>query len=146
MAVRKRTIQPNIWQDENFGLLKNPLAQLIYIGCITQADDDGRMIGHPAVIKSSLFPYGFITLEQVFDALDELIAKMKNFIYYEVDKNYYIQLKNWDKHQKQQGDRRQKSLFPAPPKELAPNNMVKTLDNLRKNLETQDIIKKTKLI
>lgn len=170
--ARKRTIQPNIWQDEGFGLLK-PLAQLIYIGCITQADDDGRLIGHPAVIKSMLFPYGLVTLEEVFDSLEELNAQMKNFIYYEVDKNYFIQFKNWEKHQKQQKERRQNSIYPSPTKEVLlskcladakqPLSQVskevskkvsssgaaaknKVLDELRKSLENQGVIKKTKLL
>jgi len=171
--ARKRTIEPNIWQDEDFGML-SPIAQLIYIGCITQADDDGRLIGHPSVLRSTIFPYGIITMEQVFDAIEELNIKMKNFVYYEANNTYFVQLGSWEKHQKQQSDRRQKSLYPAPSKEIlsacvsnakqvlhqvskevskevsgsdlttAKNN--KQLDKLRKDLEGKGIIKKTKLI
>ena len=166
--IRKRMIQPNIWQDEDFGLL-SPLAQLVYIGCITQADDEGRLIGHPAVIKSIIFPYGLVTLEQVFDALQEIIAKNRNFVYYEVDKNYYIQFKKWLKYQHIRDDRKIKSTFPPQSADTSPQSAAEVkeskvkeskgkdgsgqlpsknqvLDNLRKNLEEKGIIKKTKLL
>jgi len=117
MATRKRSMQPSIWQDPDFGCLK-PLAQLIFLGCITQADDEGRLVGHPSVIKSTLFPYERVELEDVFEALEELSDKMKNFIYYSVDKTFYIQFKNWKKHQKLRDDRTQRSTYPPPPRRL----------------------------
>ncbi|HBX15871.1 MAG: hypothetical protein UV20_C0009G0053 [Candidatus Magasanikbacteria bacterium GW2011_GWA2_42_32] len=172
MAIRKRTIQPSIWQDPDFGTL-SPLAQLIFIGCITQADDEGRLNGHPAVIKSSLFPYETMTLEQIFDGLQEIINKVMNFIYYSVDGQFYIQLKNWGKHQILREDRLIKSTFPQPPKDIVAGRcrasdrqvgaevskevskevrppqaaaVIKILDGLRSDLEAKGILKNTKLL
>lgn len=175
MAMRKRTIQPDIWQDADFGSISS-LAQLIFVGCITQADDEGRLNGHPAVIRSSLFPYGFISLEEVFDALQELSIKMRNFVYYTVNDQFYIQLLNWNKHQKQKAERIVSSTFPSPPKELLSGRrradggqmasqvskevskqvskdaavrggaVINILDGLRKELEIKGIIKTKKLL
>lgn len=116
MATRKRTIQPSIWQDPDFGTL-SPFAKLVFIGLITQADDEGRLLGHPAMIASILFPYQ-PQLEQVMEALLELTHGMKNVFFYEIDGQYYIQLKNWFKHQVLREDRMQKSLIPAPKRQV----------------------------
>ena len=172
MATRKRTLQPNIWQDPEFGYLK-PLAQLLFIGCITQADDEGRLQAHPAMLKSIIFPYGRVRLEEVFDALEELQQKMSHFIFYEVDGQHYIQLEKWNAHQVLRADRMQYSTFPAPPKEALSTARPSTdrqagaevskkvskkvskaeqkklnnsLDLLRKDLEEKGIIQKTKLL
>lgn len=117
MATRKRTIQPSIWQDPDFGTL-DPLAQLIFIGCITQADDEGRLNGHPAIVKSMIFPYEQVSLEQVIDSLTEIASKMSNFVYYQVDSQYYIMFKNWLVHQTLREDRSVKSIYPQPKKDI----------------------------
>jgi hypothetical protein len=39
---RKRTIDPDLWTDDRVQALPTPLAILLYIGMISQADDDGR--------------------------------------------------------------------------------------------------------
>lgn len=113
MAIRRRTVQPNIWQDTEFGLL-SPLAQLIFVGLITQADDEGRLNGHPAIVSSMLFPYRTVALEEVMDALAEIERRMRNIIFYEVEGQMYIQFKNWLKHQTLREDRTTKSIFPPP--------------------------------
>lgn len=41
---RIRSIKPEMWQDEDFGLL-DPEAQLLFIGLISHADDHGRFKG-----------------------------------------------------------------------------------------------------
>ena len=119
--ARKRTIQPTIWQDPDFGRLSS-LSKLIYVGCITQADDEGKLIGHPAVIRSLLFPYGEPSLEEVIGSIDEIISIMKNFIYYDIDNQYYIMLKKWRDHQTLREDRMVKSIYPNPKKESLTTN------------------------
>lgn len=113
MATRRRTVQPNIWQDTEFGLL-SPLAQLIFVGLITQADDEGRLNGHPAIISSMLFPYRTVNLDDVMDAMSEIERRMRNIIFYQVEGQMYIQFINWLKHQTLREDRCTKSIFPPP--------------------------------
>ena len=176
MAIRKRSIQPCIWQDPDFGTL-SPIAQLIFIGLITQADDEGRFNGHPAVIRSQLFPYSTVDLDQVVDALDELIRRMHNVVYYELNGQFYGQFLRWKNHQVLREDRLQPSLYPAPPKSLMTGRCPASdgqpgtegkgrevskgskegtlknypqgehpLDKIRRQLEEKGILKKTKLI
>ena len=54
--ARIRTIKPEIWSDEKFGPL-DPLAKLVYIGLISQADDAGRVLDSVRLIDGTLFPY-----------------------------------------------------------------------------------------
>lgn len=122
MAIRRRTIQPSIWQDADFGAL-SPLAQLIFIGMITQADDEGRLNGHPAIVGSSLFPYRTVGLEEILDAMNEIDRRMHNVLFYENENQMFIQFKSWEKHQTIREDRMQKSLYPSPPKDNFADNV-----------------------
>lgn len=174
MAIRKRTIQPSIWQDPDFGTL-SPITQLIFIGLITQADDEGRFNGHPAVVRSALFPYGTVELEQIINSIKEITVKMRNFTYYEVNGQYYGQFRRWSDHQVLREDRLQKSIYPPPPRSdvtgiwQAHDGQVGTevskkvskgskegsknfstgehpIDKVRRELEERGIFKKTTLI
>ena len=54
--ARKRMIDPNIWQSEDFGKL-SLLAKIVFIGLFSNADDEGRGRANPVYLKSTLFPY-----------------------------------------------------------------------------------------
>ena len=142
--LKKRTIQPDIWRDEDFGKLSD-FAQLVYFGLITQSDDEGRQIGHPSVICSVLFPYkGVLLLERTVNALHEISKKMRNIIFYEHDEQFYIQFKNWHKHQYIRDDRAQKSLFPAPINKQNTKDNSNVVEKVRIELEEKGILLKTK--
>jgi len=149
MAIRKRTIQPMIWQDPDFGILGN-IAKLLVIGMITQADDEGRGNAHPLVIKANIFPFGGAEINEIFDALEEIKIKMRNLILYEIENQLFYQFKKWSNHQFLRSDRMQKSTFPAPPSRIksiiSKKENFKAIDKLRKELEEKGIINKTKLI
>ena len=49
-------IDPGFWIDEKLGTI-SPLARLLFMGLISNSDDEGRLPGHPALIKSQVFPY-----------------------------------------------------------------------------------------
>lgn len=55
--ARRRMIDPNIWQSEDFSKLST-LAKLVFIGLFSQADDEGRGRAKPIYIKSILFHNG----------------------------------------------------------------------------------------
>lgn len=113
-------IQPQIWQDPEFGSL-TPLAKLIFIGMMTQADDDGRLRTDPRLIKTQLFPYDLsITPEQVMDALENIENICKNVFFYKTERDGVIcQFVKWRIHQQLRDDRIQKSLLPPPPQSAA---------------------------
>ena len=52
--ARKRMIDPNIWESEDFSKL-SVLARLVFIGIFSNADDDGRGRGKSAYLKSIIF-------------------------------------------------------------------------------------------
>lgn len=65
-------IDPNFWIDEKLGRLKRE-ARLMFMGCISQSDDEGRLQGHTALLKSLIFPYDLdITLQEVEEWLNDL--------------------------------------------------------------------------
>lgn len=96
--ARKRMIDPGFWIDEKLGTI-SPLARLLFMGLISNSDDEGRLPGHPALIKSQVFPYDAdITPEQVTQWLGQL-EELEILIIYTVDNQTYIQIKNFLKHQ-----------------------------------------------
>lgn len=111
--ARKRMISPNIWQDPDFGQLSSD-AQIMVIGLISNADDEGRLRGNPAYLKSIIFVYKNLAFSKIQKIRDEIMCKMKNFVLYSVNGEEYIQLKNWDKYQTQREDRIIPSQYPAP--------------------------------
>lgn len=96
--ARKRMIDPSFWSDEKVGTVE-PRARLLFMGLISQADDAGRLNGHPALIKSLIFPYDYdISLSDVEQWI--CLLANKNLIQrYEVDSQKYILIPNFNKHQ-----------------------------------------------
>lgn len=96
--ARKRMIDPSIWADEDFGSL-SPEAQVLYIGIISNADDEGRLPANPAFLSASIFPFKGLTAEQAKDIRSEVLTRMKSAILYIVDGKEYIELKKWYQYQ-----------------------------------------------
>lgn len=113
--ARKRMIDPNFWVDEKLGTC-DPLARFAFMGLISQADDDGRMNGHPSLIKSVLFPYDYgITAVEVDEWLKQLETK-ELIIRYQVNNQSYICLPKFSKHQTI--NKKTDSKLPAPPLDI----------------------------
>lgn len=98
MSPRIRTIKPDIWQDEALGRV--PLgARLLYIGMITQADDEGRLRASPALLRAALFPYdGKLTIATVASWLEELQSNGLVRLYV-ARFEAYADFPTWSKHQ-----------------------------------------------
>lgn len=95
--ARKRLISPEIWESQSFGEL-TILAKILFIGMISQADDDGKGILSAQFLKSRILPYDEVRVAEVDKALKEIGHKTSTR-YYEVEgKNYYI-FENWKKWQ-----------------------------------------------
>ena len=56
----RRMIDPEIWQSETIAALTRD-QRLLFIGLFSNADDQGRLRAHPALIRSLVFPYDDIT-------------------------------------------------------------------------------------
>lgn len=97
--ARKRMIDPNIWQSEDFGCLSD-LAKLVFIGLFSLADDEGRGRCNPIYLKSILFPYKEnLRSADIEKTLSEISSKM-SVIFYLCDEKQYYSLCNWNTWQK----------------------------------------------
>lgn len=97
--ARKRMIDPNIWQSEDFSKLST-LAKLVFIGLFSLADDEGRGRSNPIYLKSSLFPYEEgIRSADIDKTLSEISSNM-SVIFYSCDGSNYYELLSWNTFQK----------------------------------------------
>ena len=97
--ARKRMIDPNIWQSEDFSKLST-LGKLVFIGLFSLADDEGRGRSNPVYLKSTLFPYEEgIRSADIDKTLSEISSNM-SVIFYSCDGSSYYSLYNWNTWQK----------------------------------------------
>ena len=97
--ARKRMIDPNIWQSEDFGKL-SLLAKIVFIGLFSNADDEGRGRANPVYLKSTLFPYEeSMRSADIEKTLSEISSNM-SVVFYSYDGSDYYSLYNWDNWQK----------------------------------------------
>lgn len=97
--ARKRMIDPNIWQSEDFSKLST-LGKLVFIGLFSLADDEGRGRCNPVYLKSTLFPYEEgIRSADIDKTLSEISSNM-SVIFYSCDGSSYYSLYNWNTWQK----------------------------------------------
>jgi hypothetical protein len=85
--------------------------RLLFIGLFSNADDQGRLRGHPALISSKIFPYEIIPLDEIDAALQDL-AEKGLIIRYQADGKAHIQMAAWWTHQRLQWAK--PSELPAP--------------------------------
>lgn len=108
--ARIRTLKPEIWADEKVGHVSRD-ARVLFLGLITMADDEGRILGLPAVILGHVFPYDQDAPRKLARWLDELVD-VGLVIRYEVDGTPYMWLRGWH-HQRI--EKRGRSILPPPP-------------------------------
>jgi len=90
-------IDPAFWQSESVARL--PVAvRYFFIGLFSNADDQGRMKAHPALLRSTLYPYDDIDLHEIETMLEWLCNDF--IIVYEADSKEYLQILNWWKYQR----------------------------------------------
>lgn len=110
--ARKRMIDPSIWTDVKLGGLSRD-ERLLFIGCFSNADDEGRTPGNPAFLRSVIFPYDDLSIEEVRQMRDRVAAVCENFTLYSSGEDEYIAFRRWRKHQKPRYP--QPSNYPPPP-------------------------------
>lgn len=95
--MNKRMLDGGIWANEKFSELP-AMARLLQIGIINLADDQGRIKAHPAYLRSQIFPYEDVAIEDVRAWLHLIAANSTAFLY-EADGKEYVQLINWWEYQ-----------------------------------------------
>lgn len=114
--ARKRMISPEIWESQSFGEL-SILAKVLFIGMISQADDDGKGILSAQLLKSRILPFDELRIADVDKALNEIGHNVSvapgadtdkalnerghklSVVFYEVDGKHYYLFENWRKWQ-----------------------------------------------
>ncbi len=107
----RRMITTEIWQDDFIGSLSF-FERLMWLGLITLADDQGRLINNPVIVMAHAFPYDRnVTFSQVSTTLEKIV-KAGKVVAYEVNGKGLLQIVNWWNHQSPQWV--QSSKYPAP--------------------------------
>jgi len=98
---RIRYIKPDFFKDDDLGEMHFE-TRLLFAGLWTIADKAGRLEDRPKRIKVELFPYDDIDIEENLRTLAKNKASSGSpFINrYENCGQFYIQIVNWNKHQK----------------------------------------------
>ena len=109
---RRRMIYPELWEDEHFGSLSDR-ARILFIACIGNADDDGRLIASLPNLRAIGFRYSDIKLSEIKVIRDELSLKMVNFKIYGHNGSTYLQLCKWEEYQTIRSDRKTPSKLPS---------------------------------
>lgn len=100
-------ISPAIWEDPDFNN-KSRDTRLAFIGCISNADDDGYLRGDYKSLRR-LF-YGFDDKDD--SSWYEELKTLKNLHFFTFNDETFVHLLNWDKYQAQRDDRRIPSVYP----------------------------------
>ncbi len=112
--ARRRMISPDIWQDPWFGKLSHT-ERIFYIGIISNCDDEGRILAESPYLRSRIFIYEDIPLDNIETMLQKFRATNPNFCLYSNNGtgNRYIALLSWSKYQKP--EHASPSTLPPPP-------------------------------
>lgn len=126
--ARKRMLSPTIWEDPSFNKLGIG-ARLLFIGMISNADDEGYLRGDEGSLRRLVFGFDNLAPELMHEWIEEL-HNFKNLHFYTVADEEYAHFINWNKYQKQQQDRIQESEYPKCSKCLATAKQVPPKDKL----------------
>jgi uncharacterized phage protein (TIGR02220 family) len=114
--ARIRYLKPDFFKDEDLATFPYEV-RLFFAGLWNFADKAGRLEDRPLRLKAEIFPYDKVDVDKCL----ELLSKLKNgsnkpFIHrYEIGGNKYIQIVNWDKHQKPHNTEKESEIPPIPP-------------------------------
>lgn len=98
--ARIRYLKPEFFKNEDLVELPDK-ARLAFAGLWCWADKEGRLEDRPRRLKAEIFPYEKVDFEEILNLLAASSNKKDPFIIrYEVEDKEYIQIKNWNKHQK----------------------------------------------
>ena len=111
--AEKRMISKSISISEKVNMLPDVFDMLLFTWIIPHTDDFGRLTGSPAKVKALVVPMLDKSIRDIERSLQNL-HDAGLIIWYQVDKDRYIQVVNFDGHQ--QGlHKRTRSKLPDPP-------------------------------
>src|SRR5688572_24978841 len=96
---RIRSLKPEIWLSHQLMNMSHG-ARLLFIGLITQADDDGRGSADPRRLKASIFPGDDLKASQISAWLSEIVTQGLARCYPANGHGPLYCLPTWSLHQK----------------------------------------------
>jgi hypothetical protein len=96
----RRMIEPAIWQSESMGRL-TIRQRLMFIGMFSNADDQGRLRASAPVIRSMIFPFDDITIDDIENDI-KAIESEGCVLLYGQNGSRFAQLINWWIYQQHQ--------------------------------------------
>jgi hypothetical protein len=115
---------------------RGPWAGLLFERLILWADDEGRVIAEPCVVKARCIPWHNRSLANVAGDL-KCMDSLGLIALYQVDGTQYACFPNWHKHQpKQKNDRYIPSEIPSPPGTVASSGGSSEADRLQSGGES----------
>ena len=106
--MRARNIKPGFFLNEKLSEV-SVYERLLFIGLWCLADREGRLEDRPKRIRAALFPYEDVDVDSMLDSLH----RVGFVIRYEVDREKYIAIPNFSRHQTPHG-REMASVIPQP--------------------------------
>ena len=95
--ARKRMIDPNFWTDEKLGECTIQ-ERLLFIGLISNADDEGYGRANPKLLKSLIFPYDDLRASDLEKWLSRL-GVFNMIVLFKHDEQTYYYIPNFLKYQ-----------------------------------------------
>lgn len=110
---RIRTLKPEHKVHRKVGPLSDR-AYRLWVGLITEADDEGRLVGDVAQLRALIFPYHPMTRARLEAAVAELAATglIQRYVCQGIP---YVSFPSWRDHQKQDAQHFRPSKLPSPP-------------------------------
>lgn len=95
--ARKRMLNPSFWTDEKLGECSMQ-ERLLFMGLISNADDEGYGRANPKLLKSLIFPYDDLRTSDLEKWLSHL-GELRLIVLYKFDGQTYYYSPNFLKHQ-----------------------------------------------
>jgi hypothetical protein len=121
-------VKPDFWTDEKVVELSS-WARLLFIGLWNFADDEGRMVLSPKRIKMQIFPADNLDISELFGEL----RRNSMITIYSVENIEYLQVNNFQKHQKI--DKRTASKHPPCPPNPAELPRIPPTDSIKEGIK-----------
>ena len=134
--ARIRTIKPEIWMSPQVMNLSHS-ARLLFIGLITQADDEGRGTADPRRLKAAIFGGDDDTSTSVRRWVDEITQQGLATLYEAPQHGLLYELTGWRSHQKI--DKARKSGYPSPESGNCRRVSVEQSPTIRRGSEGSDL-------
>ena len=99
--TKSRMISEDFFQSESIAELTMRQRNLV-LGIIANADDQGRIRGHPQWLRSRIFPYDDFTTKDIENDIQVISKSNNTILLYKAKGKRCIQLTNWWEYQKLQ--------------------------------------------